>query len=77
MHYVKDTKELTEICSKLQKSKILSIDTEFIREKTYWPKLCLIQVYNGFEKIIIELHYLFTTSEIIFVCFYFWFYIKW
>ena len=54
MHYVKDTKELTEICSKLQKSKILSIDTEFIREKTYWPKLCLIQVYNGFEKIIID-----------------------
>ena len=54
MHYVKDTKELTEICSKLQKSEILSIDTEFIREKTYWPKLCLIQVYNGFEKIIID-----------------------
>ena len=54
MHYVKDTKELTEICSKLQKSKILSIDTEFIREKTYWPKLCLIQIYNGFEKIIID-----------------------
>ena len=54
MHYVKDTKELIEICSKLQKSKILSIDTEFIREKTYWPKLCLIQIYNGFEKIIID-----------------------
>ena len=54
MHYVKDTKELIEICSKLQKSKILSIDTEFIREKTYWPKLCLIQIYNGSEKIIID-----------------------
>ena len=54
MHYIKDTKELIKICSKLQKSKILSIDTEFIREKTYWPKLCLIQVYNGLEKIIID-----------------------
>ena len=54
MHYVKDTKELIKICSKLQKSKILSIDTEFIREKTYWPKLCLIQIYNGSEKIIID-----------------------
>ena len=54
MHYIKETNHLNEICSKLNKSEFLSIDTEFIREKTYWPKLCLIQVFNGEEKIIID-----------------------
>ena len=54
MHYVKDTNHLAELCSKLNKSKFLAIDTEFIREKTYWPKLCLIQVFNGEDKIIID-----------------------
>ena len=54
MHYIKETNHLNEICSKLNKSEFLSIDTEFIREKTYWPKLCLIQVFNGKEKIIID-----------------------
>ena len=34
MHYVKDTNHLAELCSKLNKSKFLAIDTEFIREKT-------------------------------------------
>ncbi len=54
MHYIKETNHLNELCSKLNKSEFLSIDTEFIREKTYWPKLCLIQVFNGKEKIIID-----------------------
>ena len=54
MHYIKETNHLNELCSKLIKSELLSIDTEFIREKTYWPKLCLIQVFNGEEKIIID-----------------------
>ena len=54
MHYIKETNHLNELCSKLSKSEFLSIDTEFIREKTYWPKLCLIQVFNGEEKIIID-----------------------
>ena len=54
MHYIKETNHLNELCSKLNKSEFLSIDTEFIREKTYWPKLCLIQVFNGEDKIIID-----------------------
>ena len=37
MHYIKETNHLNELCSKLNKSEFLSIDTEFIREKTYWP----------------------------------------
>jgi len=43
-----DTPEaLAELCTALQGSEWLAIDTEFIREKTYYPRLCLIQVCNG------------------------------
>ena len=43
-----DTPEaLSELCRALQGSEWLAIDTEFIRERTYYPRLCLIQVCNG------------------------------
>ncbi len=43
-----DTPEgLAELCGRLAGSEWLALDTEFIREKTYYPKLCLIQVCNG------------------------------
>jgi len=43
-----DTPEaLAELATQLAGSEWLALDTEFIREKTYWPRLCLIQVSNG------------------------------
>lgn len=43
-----DTPEaLSSLCEQLHGSEWLAIDTEFIREKTYYPRLCLIQVCNG------------------------------
>jgi ribonuclease D len=43
-----DTPEtLTALCERLRGSEWLALDTEFIREKTYYPRLCLIQVSNG------------------------------
>ena len=39
--------ELIALCEQLRDSEWLALDTEFIREKTYYPKLCLIQVCNG------------------------------
>ena len=54
MHYVKESKQLKKLCTQFNNAKHLTIDTEFIREKTYWPKLCLIQIYDGKEKVIID-----------------------
>lgn len=36
-------KELEDFCSKLSRNDFICLDTEFQREKTFWPKLCLIQ----------------------------------
>lgn len=44
--YIADTAALQELCATLQRHPWLTLDTEFIREKTYRPRLCLIQVAN-------------------------------
>ena len=36
--------EVKNLCNKLQNEEFICIDTEFIREKYYYPKLCLIQI---------------------------------
>ncbi|MDA9034463.1 ribonuclease D [Hyphomicrobiales bacterium] len=54
MELIKTNKELEEACKKLNKAKFITIDTEFIREKTYWSQLCLIQVCSGESEFIID-----------------------
>jgi ribonuclease D len=54
MELIKTNKELKEACKKLNKAKFITIDTEFIREKTYWSQLCLIQVCSSESEFIID-----------------------
>jgi ribonuclease D len=35
--------DLAAFCERLSKAPFIAVDTEFMRETTYWPKLCLIQ----------------------------------
>jgi ribonuclease D len=54
MDLITDTAELSAFCKRAAKSKFVTVDTEFIREKTYWPVLCLVQVATEDEAVIID-----------------------
>ena len=41
---IRTSKDLTAICRTLAKADYVAVDTEFMREATYWPKLCLLQI---------------------------------
>ncbi|KUO52700.1 MAG: ribonuclease D [Sphingomonadales bacterium BRH_c42] len=43
------TGALRELCDRLAKSEFVAVDTEFMRENTYWPELCLVQIANEHE----------------------------
>lgn len=49
-----DTAELAAFCIRAANSKFITVDTEFIRDKTYWPRLCLVQVASEDEAVIID-----------------------
>lgn len=42
--HIKDTEELTALVERLRQAEYVTVDTEFLRDNTYWPKLCLVQV---------------------------------
>ena len=42
--YVTDTEALAELVVTLRKAPAVAIDTEFMRERTYYARLCLIQL---------------------------------
>jgi ribonuclease D len=44
MELIKDTKALEALCIALADEVFVTVDTEFMRESTYWPDLCLIQI---------------------------------
>lgn len=44
---IADTSELEKICAQLASQEFIAVDTEFLRENTYYPKLCLIQLSAG------------------------------
>jgi ribonuclease D len=44
MKLITTTEDLAAFCKPLAETEFIAVDTEFMRERTYWPKLCLAQV---------------------------------
>jgi ribonuclease D len=51
---IADSESLEKLCERLARSDFVAVDTEFMRENTYWPELCLIQVANRDEAAAID-----------------------
>jgi ribonuclease D len=48
------TQALRDLCDRLSTADFVCIDTEFMRESTYWPELCLIQIADDKEAAAID-----------------------
>ncbi|GLI97399.1 ribonuclease D [Sphingobium sp. BS19] len=51
---ISDSKTLAEFCERIAKSPYIAVDTEFMRENSYWPDLCLLQVADPHEAAAID-----------------------
>jgi ribonuclease D len=44
MNLITDSEALAAFCAEQTSADFIAVDTEFLRDQTYWPKLCLVQV---------------------------------
>ena len=51
---ITDSKHLAELCERLAQSPFVAVDTEFMRENTYYPDLCLVQLADANEAAAID-----------------------
>jgi ribonuclease D len=51
---ITDTDTLASLCARLSKSEFVAVDTEFMRENSYWPDLCLVQIADDKEAAAID-----------------------
>jgi ribonuclease D len=54
MQPITTTKKLAEACARLAKYPFVTVDTEFQRETTYYPKLCIAQIASSEEAVVVD-----------------------
>src|SRR3954470_15229434 len=48
------TDALRELCGRLDSEEFVTVDTEFMRERTYWPELCVVQLAGAHEVAVVD-----------------------
>lgn len=54
MSLVTDTDSLAALCDRLARERFVAVDTEFMRDKTYYSKLCLVQLAGAEEAVAVD-----------------------
>ena len=54
MNIITKQSELVKFCTQVADGAYITVDTEFIRDKTYFPKLCLVQIAGGEHAAVID-----------------------
>ena len=54
MPIITSTAELVAACKRFARFDTVTVDTEFMRETTFWPKLCVVQLASPEEAVIVD-----------------------
>ncbi|MGY3482686.1 ribonuclease D [Bradyrhizobium sp. USDA 4011] len=54
MDLISTTPDLAAACDRLAKHKVITVDTEFLRETTYYPLLCVVQMASADEAVVVD-----------------------
>ena len=54
MEIITTNEALRAVCSRLSKAGFVTVDTEFMRDSTFWPILCLIQLAGPEDEVIVD-----------------------
>ncbi|QIG91631.1 MULTISPECIES: ribonuclease D [unclassified Bradyrhizobium] len=54
MDLISTTPDLAAACDRLAQHKVITVDTEFLRETTYYPLLCVVQMASADEAVVVD-----------------------
>ncbi len=54
MKLIATTQDLSDVCRRLATFPFVTVDTEFLRETTFWPKLCVVQLASPEEAVAVD-----------------------
>ncbi len=54
MDLITTTHALASVCERFARHPFVTVDTEFLRETTFWPKLCIAQMATSDEAVVVD-----------------------
>ncbi|MCI0599413.1 MAG: ribonuclease D [Beijerinckiaceae bacterium] len=54
MALISTTEDLSAVCRRFTAHPFVTVDTEFLRETTFWPRLCLVQIASEEEAVVVD-----------------------